>query len=509
MPTRSSLFFQIRSCESTHHAWSRLCLAISAGMLVVMLLLLKDNAATWACAGFNLAVLGMRYAARKSTDPYVLIFLAFSLLFIEVPIAFIAVRWPDYLPSTGLSFDLTPPSARTAAGALGFLLLFYAAFFVAVRLVPLARHATTYLPRRVTLAQVLPPAALMLAFSFAYDNMLSASLTLARPGVLIEVLKFLCYDAAIFFFLFLVLVSDRRTTEGRLGRVGMFYYGLAAAFFLMHTVNSSKGAILVLWTLAFVFPLAIATQIRGARMIVPRLWVLIGVAACTPLVFIGAQVFRHIRRAAAMEGVQLSITDAFARLHVDGGVLQDGGAELFLTIGDRLSSVFNRYMVLYTSFDPFEDWGAMDSSEFPTYLGKSFLNLHLPGTPYPEAYFPSSMMFERLVQGKELLSGDLVSLQTSLNSQPYSGFGVLLLVAGLLAPIAFMVLIIALRLLHRAGGFYAAVLSIMLFYGFLSCYGAEAVFQVALSVPCTIALLVLLTRMLGRRGVSAAAPVPA
>jgi hypothetical protein len=508
MPTSTSLFVQIRTCEEACVAWSKLCIWICAALLAVMVAQSNDSLACWSGIAFNTAVLGMRMGWRKSQDPFVLVFLAFSLIYVEVPVAFMSMSWPEYVPSTGLSFDLPAPTESTVGYALVFLLAFYVGFAVAIRAIALPTRASRNLPSGATLGRVLPVALALLAFSYAYDNYLSASLTLSSPGVLVEVAKFLSYDAAIVFLLFVVLMASLPSGAGA-GRTGMLYMGIAGGFFALHTVNSSKGALLVLLFLAFVLPLAVLVRIRHARMIVPRVWVLGTLAIAAPLVFIGAQVFRHMRRAAAMEGKELGFNEAFARLSVDGGVLQNGGSELFSVIGDRLSTAFNRYIVFYEQFDPLGNSAALDALNFPTYLVKSFINLHMPGTPYPEAYFPSSMMVERIVQRQELLSGDLVSLQTSLNSQPFSIFGLSLLMAGVWAPLLFMAVVMLLRVVLRRWGFYASVWSLVLFNGLLSCYGAEAAFQASVSFCATIAVALYVARILARRGHPAAGAQPA
>ncbi len=494
----TSLFVQVRTCQEAYASWSRLCIWICVALLAVMVAESSDTLACWSGIAFNAAVLGMRLGWRRSQDPFVLVFLAFSLIYVEVPVAFMSMAWPEYFPSTGLSFDLPTPPESTIGYALAFLLTFYVGFAVAVRAISLPVHSAWNLPPGATLARVLPVALALLAFSYAYDNYLSASLTLSSPGVLIEVAKFLSYDAAIVFLLFVVLMAAPPRGAST-GRIGVMYMGIAGAFFALHTVNSSKGALLVLLFLAFVLPLAVLVRIRHARMILPRTWVLGTLATAAPLVFIGAQVFRHMRRAAAMEGKELGFSEAFARLSVDGGILQDGGSELFAVIGDRLSTAFNRYIVLYEQFDPFSHSAALEALNFPTYLVKSFVNLHVPGTPYPEAYFPSSMMVERIVQQQELLSGDLVSLQTSLNSQPFSIFGLSLLLAGVWAPILFAGMVMLLRVVLRRWGFYASVWSLVLLNGLLSCYGAEAAFQTSVSFCATIAVALFVARILARR----------
>ena len=158
--------------------------------------------------------------------------------------------------------------------------------------------------------------------------------------------------------------------------------------------------------------------------------------------------------------------------------------------------VFNRYILIYQNFNTL---GFSESVlALPGYIVRSFLNLHLPGTPFLDEYYPSSMQLESILQDGSYRVGDAVNLQESLNSQPFSIFGLALLFAGFFGPFLFFVLVVALRWLCVRCGFWFALFSLMFFNAILSCYGIEVAFQVSLSIIATFYFVTTLARMLAR-----------
>lgn len=485
MTTHKSFFIKSVACDTLFRNYDRVCSAVAVALLAVILIFSNFGLVMLSAFLFNLLVLGLRRLHRNSRDPFVLLFLTFSILFIEFPVAMMALLYPEYYPTAGLSFDWPAPKESTVVFALGFLFLFYLGFFAAVAWVPIRLNGAILLPKSHDLPKILTISIVMLAFSFAYDNYLGASTTMALPGVWIELAKFLGYDFAIFALLFLVVNRSENNPAALPNRRHTLYYmAFILGFMALHTFNGSKGGILLLLFLAFLFPLAILGHQAGQRLLMPRMWIVLVAVVASPVIFVVAIAFRLIRMSGQSAQGDLSLSEAIVTAVSKDNFLSNDGLLLFVTISDRLSATFNRYVLIYWNF---ESVGFSDSVRaLPGYIFESFMNLHLPGTPYPNSYYLSSMQFENILLGHSLISGDVADFQRSLNSQPYSIFGLAVLLVGFFGPFLLFALVVALRWLCVHRGFWCAFFSLMFFNSALSCYGIEAAFQVSLSMIATI-----------------------
>ena len=497
MTAYKSIFIKSVACDTLYRNYYRSSNAIAIILLVSMVFIANFNIVLMSACFLNLIILGFRRQFQNSHDPFVLIFLTFSLLFVEFPIAVMAMRYPAYFPTNGLSFDLLAPSESTIVSAIGLLFVFYLGFFAAVAFTPIKFIDTIALPRSRDIQKILVIAIVLLVFSFAYDNYFSVATTFKLPGAWIELTKFLAYDLAIFLILFLVINRFDGNLVTQLNAwLTTYYLAFGILFLVLHTFNGSKGAILLLFYIAFIFPLAILGQQPRQCLLVPRLWLITVSIFVSPLIFIVAIAFRLIRMNSRSDNEALSFFNALTKAVSNDDFLSNNGSLLFETISDRLSVVFNRYILIYQNFNTL---GFSESVlALPGYIVRSFLNLHLPGTPFLDEYYPSSMQLESILQDGSYRVGDAVNLQESLNSQPFSIFGLALLFAGFFGPFLFFVLVIALRWLCVRCGFWFALFSLMFFNAILSCYGIEVAFQVSLSIIATFYFVTTLARMLAR-----------
>jgi hypothetical protein len=98
-------------------------------------------------------------------------------------------------------------------------------------------------------------------------------------------------------------------------------------------------------------------------------------------------------------------------------------------IVSRFSVSINNYIVIFETFFNFENFEYRLS--FLKYTHKGFLNLILPGTPYPESYVPTSQLFSKIISMLPIESNlDKASLLRQANTQPFSLFGVLTILLG-------------------------------------------------------------------------------
>jgi hypothetical protein len=171
-------------------------------------------------------------------------------------------------------------------------------------------------------------------------------------------------------------------------------------------------------------------------------------------------------------------------------------AALAPNIGYRLSAGLDRYVLifhahLYTGYAP------AYASEYAVYLGKSFANLILPGTPYKEAYMPSSSLLPALLVKAPLLGEtSKTDLIRSLNTQPYTIFGVATILAGLGAPVLLFVAFGFLSLAYRMVRWIPArVAMIYMCMTALMSYGIEVVVANAVHIGLSLAIFIWLMRV--------------
>ena len=488
MKSFKSLFIQSILCDTVFRNYYRTSNALAIVMLGAIIFFSHLSIVFVSSFVFNLMVLGIRKLFQKSRDPFVLLFLTFSLIFIEFPIAIMAICYPLYFPSSWLSFECATPAESTIAYALGFLFTFYLCFFATVIIVPVISIDTSAVPRFSEMPKVLPVAILMLVFSFAYDNFLTSFFTGFSPGMWIEILKFLGYDIAIFFMLFLIVnLPGANFYANTSARREISYGALCVLFIGIHSYAGSKGAILILFFIAFIYPLAVLGQRVGQKIYVPHIYLVFVGLIVSPIFFFIASAIRILRKDQRDEIGQLEFIDAFrTALSVDN-MFSDQAGLLFKIMSDRISAPFNRYVLIFENYDLIKYSETVKA--FPTYIFHSFLNLHLPGTPFPDAYNSSSMQLESILLKTSFISSSAGEFNTSRNNQPFSIFGLVILLVGFFSPLLFFIFVLSLRWICSWTNFLTCLFCLMFFNSTLHCYGVEASFQVSLSIIATFWVL--------------------
>jgi hypothetical protein len=123
------------------------------------------------------------------------------------------------------------------------------------------------------------------------------------------------------------------------------------------------------------------------------------------------------------------------------------------------------------SYDP------LTAQEFMAYLSKNTLNLVLPGTPFPESYAPSSQLFEQVIE-KNLVGGevDAESLIKALNTQPYTVFGIFIILFGPTSPVFLFVFTFGyIFIYNKFNDVFVKILMLYFFWGVMTSFGFETV----------------------------------
>jgi len=237
--------------------------------------------------------------------------------------------------------------------------------------------------------------------------------------------------------------------------------------------------------LAFIYPLALLGRIRDQKILLPSPVVAISALTILPVTYVVGLIFRLTRK----YGDRFTFSEACSY-----GLENLGTISLLLEgIGDRLSAAFNRYILIFSNYC---ENGFTDSVKaLPRYIFENLLNLLLPGTPFPDSYYMSSMQLEKILLNEPFISGDTAQLLASLNTQPFTAFGISILFAGVLGPLLFFLFIVILRLLYNKTKFWGSLFTIILFDLTLSCYGLDPAVQNTFLWLCTMLFLSFLTRV--------------
>jgi hypothetical protein len=170
---------------------------------------------------------------------------------------------------------------------------------------------------------------------------------------------------------------------------------------------------------------------------------------------------------------------------------------LMQTILYRISAELNRYLLLATDF--FQNGDNPMRMDLMQYISKNVANLLLPGTPFPENYYMSSMLLPNLLSQIPLGSGDYYELGSQLNSQPYTIFGLLMFFFGNASPLIFLLYSFVIYWFLRGGTPLVAIGGLLFFQFSLSMYGLEVCVLRALMFVANIFLILKLSRFLETR----------
>lgn len=461
-----------------------ICLGIGVDLVgaLVILACFEEPMLQGACVAFLLVLATLRVAVIRSLDPFAVLFFAWSLVFIEVPVAVIGARPSALEVDAGLAITIPRPSDASCAESLMLLAGCFVAVVFAVAAVRI-RDKPEWHPGAKGARRMFICAMLMLIVSVGYDFALAGSRDAMRGWTrsAVEFFKFISFDTALMIVLFLLLLEPFRPRNSGSVVRSIRWMSLATAFVALYSFIGSKGAILTLLFAAIVFPLSLGAFVARRYMLVPRMYVLVVLALVSIPLFGFVSNLRSIRKLSPEASVVQTVvmaTEAPFDLSATGEI-----------ISQRISIPLFRYLVLWDRFRieaPLDHW---DKSEYFVYTGDSLLNLVLPGTPFEACYAPSSSLLEPLLAGSDLISVPRDQYLLRLNSQPTTIFGLLIVAMGWFAPIGAFLLAAAARLAFnaRAPGVWFAALFV--FYASLSCYGLDAALQIAISAGLTFAIL--------------------
>lgn len=455
-------------------------------------------------AGFSSTLSGFMYIVivsvlsrhkrfRKSSFSILLCF--FTLLYLNIPIAFILFEGSDYIFGEGLAAIPFEQSDYQQSLPLGFLYL--SVLWIAVWLGVISVDAKIQEINQRIFSSTRPMHILLLgAIVFIVtelENQSFADVRLEDVEKINSLLAFVFFDHAYLVMAGLVLYfklnESRYIPSTR--KINALVFLIFITFIALNFIGGSKGAILVVFMLFMLLPLSAFREYPHAQVSFLSIKFFMMLALLAPILFY----FASIQRASLGSGIAPDLSTLLA------GIFEFDASVLYDTMGHiiyRLSwGGIDRFLLVFQSFS-IDSFDLNTEREFVNYLAKNTLNLILPGTPFPESYAPSSQLFPQVIE-KNLVGGEIdkSALIISLNTQPYTLFGVFIIIFGFTAPIFLYLFTFAyVFIFNKIGNVFIKITMLYFFIGALSSYGIEVVLGNSVHLLVSISLMYFLLKII-------------
>lgn len=434
---------------------------------------------------------------RFRRSPFSILLCFFTFLYLNIPAAFILFEGSDYIYGEGLASIPFPQSDYQQSLPLGFLYLSLFWFAMWLGIISANTNRREINQNRfssIRLKHILLLGVIVLVVTWI-DNQSFAAVRLEGAGKENSLLAFIFFDHAYLIMAGLVLffklnepryiVNSRKITM----LISAIFMGYISIFFLA----GSKAAILAIFMWFVLIPYCCFREYPRAQCSfpIPKYLVMLVILAL-PLFYVAL-----IQRISLGSGIAPDLGTFLAGISViDASVVFDIFSQIFYRFSQ---GGIDRFLLIFQSF-VINTFDSDISSEFVNYLAKNTLNLILPGTPFPDSYAPSSQLFPIVIE-YNLAGGDINSsvLLASLNSQPYTIFGIFMIIFGFVAPILLYFFIVVFVVIYNRINNLFMKISMLYFYTCaLASYGIEVAFSNSVHLLVSILLIYFLIKILSR-----------
>ncbi len=450
-------------------------------------------------SGFAYIVIASLLSLNKRfrRSPFSILFCFFTFLFLNIPAAFILVEGSDYIYGEGLTSISFAQSDYQQSLPLGFLYL--SVFWFAMWLAIISARARRRNINQESFSSISPMHILLLGIIVLVvtwiDNQSITDVRLGGAEHINSLLAFIFFDHAYLvmagLILFYKLNEPAHVVNSK--RIAMLVSALLIGFTFIQFIAGSKAAILTTFILLVFFPFSIFREYPHAQVPFPSPKFLVVIVFLTlPLFYIAL-----IQRISLGSAIAPDFGTLLAGIsEIDASVVYDIANQIFYRFSqggiDRFLLIFQSFVI--NSFDP------ATSREYVIYLAKNTLNLLLPGTPFPESYVPSSQLFAQVLE-KNLVGWDLDSsaLLIQLNSQPYTIFGVFIIIFNFTAPaVLYLFTFVFIFVFNRMSHIFSKITMLYFFAGALSSYGIEIAIGNSAHLFVSILIMYFLLKLFSR-----------
>ena len=392
-----------------------------------------------------------------------------TFIFILIPLTWINFQSVNY--SFGVGLSRIPYQGDEYFSSIPYAIIFLTILWVCLALAVKCRPK---IRRKLYFANPKKPRSLGLFAVFvvvwslviAYLHM-STRLAIIGDGKVNPYILSMIFSSSSFLFLFSLLVCN--AVHARTNRASQFLKFLFFIVFCFSVLSltigaASKGGILIIFNIMVIFTISYQKKLPDGLVLMPSLVFIGFLMLLSPIFFIGALDTRLSSSAGFDFFSSAEILSSLTLINEVGVKILDrlcyGGL-------DRFILVFHGFWV--------GDFGTAFILDFAVYLYSNLVNLVLPGTIYENAYAPSAQIFDKLLYGKVPNTPSSADyLFANLNTQPFTLFGLFILLFGFFSPVAIFVFGYALvRLYELLDSMLIRAVIISFFFATLSCFGFE------------------------------------
>jgi len=430
---------------------------------------------------FGLTAFYFTYLERFSKCALSPLYLFYTVFFLLMPMSFHVYLGDRYVLGDGLGVVIESDPKNVIFGQL-FLLLIWVAGALALSVAPLRymNKGERWEALKYRDISMLPLFVIgLIVIYFLYIDGLSywdAKSNVKEKEELLGVFIFFDHAFLALFGIYSTMSLNYASAES-VRRILIYIALVFVLFVVVGTLNGSKAAILGVFYLLFLFPFSIYRNRVDFRFVFFDKKSIVVLLVSSPILFYVVIMYR----VTGEWGLFYNLSQ------IDISVIN----KTFDQIAYRLSwGGYDRYMILFDSF-VMNEHNLYGITDYLPYVFKNFLNLVLPGTPYIESYAPSSQLFTSVIQHHELDGNiDRGNLVAKLNTQPYTIFGVFVIIAGVFSPILLFVWFTFLALMYRIfDNYMIKACMLYLFLGTLGSYGVEVV--VANSIHLLLSMMIM------------------
>jgi len=439
-----------------------------------------------------ISLLSLNSTFRQSN--FSILLCVFTSLYLNIPAAFILFEGGDYIFGDGLASIPFEQSDYQQSLYFGFFYL--TVLWVAMWLGIISAGTNDNLIEQTTFSPIkIQPILLLGLIVLVVTWIDNQSFTDVRLGVAersISFLAFIFFDHAYLvmagLIIFFKLNEPAYTFQPE--RITSLIFVLFVAFTVLMFFAGSKAAVMVIFMLLLILPFSVVKGIPRAIAPFPAIKFLVGLIFLAPILFYVAL----IQRISLSSGIAPDLSTLLVGLaELDTSTAYDIARQILYRLSwggaDRFILIVQSFSI--NTFDP------ATATEFVNYLSKNTINLILPGTPFPESYAPSSQLFSQVIE-KNIVGGEIDedALIISLNTQPYTIFGVFVIVFGFASPVLIYACSFAyIYIYNKIGNAFAKITMLYFFTGALSSYGIEAALGNSVHLYVSILLMYFLIRI--------------
>lgn len=397
--------------------------------------------------------------SRFRKNPFSIMTGVWLLIYIYVPLTYCSVYGDNYIFGPGLNIEL-PFSQQHYAGRytsnLYFLFFCLLSAFLGLSIFGTGPVAFKTHQKLKSFGYIPIIILAVVCFYILYDDILTSLIAKANSTGRGEgLIKFIFFDHAFLILAGSLLLSLSGRNERQTRQQITISAIIAAIFFALSLLAGSKAGWIQIGFLYFLMPYSFLRTTNDRSILFLSIPTIIFCIILAPILYFAVFFYR----------ISLTSDVSFDLFYVVSNVDFSTLGYLTEEIFNRLAiGGFDRFMLVSTSFLELNSQ-FYAFQEFMPYLYKNGANLLLPGTPYPEAYAPSSQMLPNVINMQPLDGGlSEAYLMTSINSQPYTIFGIFTILFGLFSPLVIFLYHALLTLIFALSKNFIIRLTLIYFY---------------------------------------------